>query len=349
MPAVPAPAKVLVSGVNGYVGIWVAETYLAGGYSVRGTVRSVAHAGKHLRDTFEKYGDKFELVEVADITAPGAFDEAVKSIDVVAHTASPFHMHADDPAEIIDPAVKGTVSILKSILAHGKDVKRVVLISSIVAVWTMIVDKPTTFTEKDWNEQAIQIVQEKGKDADGASKYGASKTLAEKAAWALIEEHKPTWDLAVLNPPFIWGPPIHDVQSADKLNTSQKMLFDILTCAWPDEAYDAPASGLGIVDVRDVALAHVRATQLPQAGGTRALLGSFYGYPQEILDIANALEPLPWAGLPKGPKPGSTKGKEMFINIDAAQFRRVYAFELRSIEDTVRESLEDFKKRGWVQ
>ena len=86
MPAVPAPARVLVSGVNGYVGTWVAETYLSEGYSVRGTVRSVARAGKHLRDTFEKYGDKFELVEVADITVPGAFDEAVKGIDVVAHT-----------------------------------------------------------------------------------------------------------------------------------------------------------------------------------------------------------------------------------------------------------------------
>ena len=75
-----------MSGVNGYVGVWVAETYLSEGYSVRGTVRSVARAGKHLRDTFAKYGDKFELVEVADITVPGAFDEAVKGIDVVAHT-----------------------------------------------------------------------------------------------------------------------------------------------------------------------------------------------------------------------------------------------------------------------
>ncbi|VDB82642.1 unnamed protein product [Peniophora sp. CBMAI 1063] len=349
MPAVPAPAKVLVSGVNGYVGMWVAETYLAEGYSVRGTVRSVSRAGKHIKETFSKYGDKFELVEVKDITAPGAFDQAVQGIDVVAHTASPFHYDAEDPAEIIDPAKKGTVSILESILAHGKDVKRVVLLSSIVAVWTMFVDKPTTFTEKDWNEQAIQLVNEKGKDADGATKYGASKTLAEKAAWALIEEHKPTWDLAVLNPPYIWGPPIHEVNSSDKLNTSQKMLFDILTKAWPDADYDSQAKALGGVDVRDIALAHVRATQLPQAGGTRALIGSFGGYGQDVLDIANALQPRAWAELPKGPKPGGTKGKGSLLNIDTAQFRRVYGFQLHTIEETVRDSLEDFKKRGWIQ
>ncbi|KZV61696.1 NAD(P)-binding protein [Peniophora sp. CONT] len=348
MPAVPSPAKVLVSGVNGYLGVWVARTYLEEGYSVRGTVRSIERAGKHLRDTFASYGDKFELVEVADITASGAFDDAVKGIDVVAHTASPFHYDAEDPAEVIDPAVKGTTSILESILAHGKDVKRVVLTSSIFAIWTMFVTQPTTFTEKDWNEQSIQIVAEKGRAADGASKYGASKTLAEKAAWDLITEHKPTWDLAVLNPPYIWGPPIHDVQSADKLNTSQKLLFDIVTGTMSDDKYDALASGLGAVDVRDIAQAHVRATQLPQAGGTRALIGSFGGYPQEVLDIANSLQPRPWDGLPKGPKPGGTKGKETMANIDTAQFRRVYGFQLHSVEDTIRDSLEDFKKRGWI-
>ena len=86
MPAVSAPAKVLVSGVNGYVGAWVAQAFLSEGYSVRGTVRSIERSGQHLYKTFAKYGDKFELVEVKDIAAPGAFDEAVKGIDVVAHT-----------------------------------------------------------------------------------------------------------------------------------------------------------------------------------------------------------------------------------------------------------------------
>ena len=86
MPAVPAPALVLISGINGYVGVWVATKYLEHGYSVRGTVRSIEKAGKHLYDLFSKYGDRFELVEVKDITSKGAFDEAVKGVDVVAHT-----------------------------------------------------------------------------------------------------------------------------------------------------------------------------------------------------------------------------------------------------------------------
>ena len=91
---------------------------------------------------------------------------------MVGRQASPFHLHADDPAEIIDPAKKGTLSILHSILENGKDVQRVVLTSSIVSIWKLYADRPTIFTEKDWNEQAIEIVNEKGRDADGASKYG---------------------------------------------------------------------------------------------------------------------------------------------------------------------------------
>jgi uncharacterized protein YbjT (DUF2867 family) len=66
MPSVTPPAKVLVSGASGYIAIWVIRSLLEHGYSVRGTVRSLDKA-KHLRTTFQSYGDKFELVVVPDI------------------------------------------------------------------------------------------------------------------------------------------------------------------------------------------------------------------------------------------------------------------------------------------
>lgn len=67
MPSLKAPAKVLVSGVNGFVAIWVVRALLESGYSVRGTVRS-ASKGDHLKEIFKGYGDKLELVIVPDIT-----------------------------------------------------------------------------------------------------------------------------------------------------------------------------------------------------------------------------------------------------------------------------------------
>ena len=59
--------KVLVTGANGFIAMWVVKHLLDQGYSVRGTVRSERKA-KHVREVFSKYGDKFEVVIVEDIT-----------------------------------------------------------------------------------------------------------------------------------------------------------------------------------------------------------------------------------------------------------------------------------------
>jgi nucleoside-diphosphate-sugar epimerase len=96
MVAVSPPAKVLVTGANGYLAVWVVKKYLEAGYSVRGTVRSLARAA-FLNDQFAQYGDRFELVEVQDITKDGAFDEVVQGVDAIAHTASPFHYKITEP------------------------------------------------------------------------------------------------------------------------------------------------------------------------------------------------------------------------------------------------------------
>jgi uncharacterized protein YbjT (DUF2867 family) len=96
MVSVSPPAKVLVTGANGYLAAWVVKKYLEAGYSVRGAVRSLAK-GAFLKDKFAQYGDRFELVVVEDITKDGAFDEAVKGVDAIAHTASPFHFNVTHP------------------------------------------------------------------------------------------------------------------------------------------------------------------------------------------------------------------------------------------------------------
>jgi nucleoside-diphosphate-sugar epimerase len=70
MPVVPVPAKVLVTGANGYIAIWVVRLLLEQGYFVRGTVRT-AEKGKYLKEYFGKKGfgpDKLEIVVISDIT-----------------------------------------------------------------------------------------------------------------------------------------------------------------------------------------------------------------------------------------------------------------------------------------
>lgn len=67
MPIVPEGSKVLVTGANGFIAMWVIKTLLEQGFHVRGAVRS-AEKGKRLREYFDSYGDKVEWVVVEDIT-----------------------------------------------------------------------------------------------------------------------------------------------------------------------------------------------------------------------------------------------------------------------------------------
>jgi len=64
-------------------------------------------------------------------------------------------------------------------------VKRVVITSSVAAV-LRVLPEPTVFSEKDWNNQSIEMIKEQGRNAPANAKYRASKTLAEKGARNLI-------------------------------------------------------------------------------------------------------------------------------------------------------------------
>lgn len=90
MTAISAPAKVLVTGANGYIATWIIRKLLDRGFSVRGTVRSDSK-GKYLLDIFkdEVKSGRFEINIVPDICASGAYDEAVKGVAAIEHTAAP--------------------------------------------------------------------------------------------------------------------------------------------------------------------------------------------------------------------------------------------------------------------
>jgi nucleoside-diphosphate-sugar epimerase len=150
--------RVLLTGANGFVGSHILDQLLSRGLSVRSIVRSQTKAQQVLSD-FPNYGSQLDFGIVPDITAPGAFDRVVQStppFDTVIHTASPFlYRVISDNREFLDPAIKGTVEILKSVKAHAPTVKRVVITSSCAAVIDFSAPAVTTpkkaYTEEDWN------------------------------------------------------------------------------------------------------------------------------------------------------------------------------------------------------
>jgi nucleoside-diphosphate-sugar epimerase len=69
----------------------------------------------------------------ASLLEEGSFDAAVDGCETVFHTASPFYHNVKDPkAELLDPAVKGTLNVLGS--CKKASIKKVVVTSSIAAV-----------------------------------------------------------------------------------------------------------------------------------------------------------------------------------------------------------------------
>lgn len=71
---------VLVTGANGYIAGHVIHVLLQELYSVRGTVRSQSSADGLVKALSPDLAQKLEIVEVKDITVPGAFDDVARGL-----------------------------------------------------------------------------------------------------------------------------------------------------------------------------------------------------------------------------------------------------------------------------
>lgn len=245
---------VLVTGGSGYIASWLVKQLLEQGYKVNATVRNKSKIAKvdHLLKLQQKFTGKLELYE-ADLLKEGSFEAAMKGCELVIHTASPFKINVKDAQkELVDPALKGTRNILKQV-NDTPSVKRVVLTSSVAAIYGDASDVKATkngvFTEEYWNTTSSLKHQP----------YSYSKTLAEKEAWKLQAEQS-RWDLVVINPSFVMGPSLSNRTDGE----STDFMIQLLSGGFKS---GAPYLSFGFVDVRDVAAAHILAGTKASASG----------------------------------------------------------------------------------
>ncbi|KAK6532485.1 hypothetical protein TWF281_006674 [Arthrobotrys megalospora] len=281
---------VLVSGVTGYIAGWVVEYFLNAGYKVRGTSRSKSSA-QPLIDTLVSKGyssSDIEIYEIADITVPGTFDEAVKDVQAIAHLASPVSMTFTDPEPVIRTAVEGAISILRSAKAHGNNLKTFVNMSSVVSIWDPTLQEKV-FTEDDWNEFAYPTTQKLGTSSPGPVIYMASKVQAEKALWKFRDEEKPAFNVVSINPAWVSGPPVVTPKDKSKIGETTRTIFDIL--AGEKEPY--PLGTLATyIHVYDVARLFVWAAENgDKANGERYLAVAGRSGEQAIRDILRKAYP----------------------------------------------------------
>jgi nucleoside-diphosphate-sugar epimerase len=295
--------RVLVSGANGYVASWIIKQLLEQGVAVHATVRNKSNTAKyqHLLDIAVQAPGTLHMFE-ADLLKPGSFEEAMAGCDVVMHTASPFKLQVDDPYEdLINPALQGTENVLDTV-NNTPSVRRVVLTSSVVAIFgdNQDIEKAGNrrFTEANWNTTSSADHQP----------YPYSKTLAERRAWQMVEAQN-RWDLVVINPGFVMGPPLSEQSGSESIKTMQQLTDGTLKMG-------VPKLHNGVVDVRNVAEAHIAAARKEYAQGRHILVNKVL----TLLEMSDILEnefgskyALPQRELPKflvwlvGPTVGLTR------------------------------------------
>jgi len=286
---------VLVTGANGFIAGRTIEAFLKAGYSVRGTVRSLPPSAP-LRAALSAYGASLDMVEVPDIMAPCAFDEALEGVDVVAHLATPVSLAFTDPEPVLRTAVNGTLGILES-AARVPSVKAFVVLSSITAM-VLRRDGPIRLTEADWNDWAEPLVAELGGKAPGRAIYAASKVKAEKAFWAFRDENegKLGFSMTAVNPSLVSGPPVVAPASPSQVSETNQFIWDVLRGGDIATAGVAGFAGIagssGYVDVRDVGRIVVFAAEHPEvADGQRYLVSAHFAGAQAAADILRKAYP----------------------------------------------------------
>jgi len=244
--------KVLVTGASGYIGKHIVLQLLNDGFEVRASVRNPNKAAEvrsavlpHLQSDY-KLDSRLTFVEL-DLEKDSGWTQALEGIDALLHTASPFPIASPkNEDDLIIPAVQGTLRALSA--AHEAGVKRVVLTSSIAAIYgSELPQGKSAFDETVFTDVNHPV----GKQA-----YTKSKTLAESAAWDFVRNSAPEIELTTINPVLVLGAPLDG-----NFGSSVSIIERILKGSDPM----LPDLTFSIVHVEDVARMHILALKNSEA------------------------------------------------------------------------------------
>ncbi|KAK5578101.1 hypothetical protein RB653_003054 [Dictyostelium firmibasis] len=260
---------VAVTGATGYLGAYIVRDLLEKNYRVLAFVRDTKDEEKlKTLKSFDPTGSKLSFtggdLETID------YEKELKDVNYIVHTASPFKYTSQDSwKEIINPAINGTLGVLKA-ASKILTIKKVIVTSSGLAVYDFNNNKQV-FNDDDWSNPQDPINQP----------YPYSKVAAEKKAWEFFKENNEKTDtnhfkLVVINPSYILGPALSPL-----INSSVGTIIRQLTLA------EKPRNiAIGVVDVRDVSRAHLIALENEYADDKRILVNNKV---VQFKDIANTI------------------------------------------------------------
>lgn len=351
MTVIDPKAPVLVTGASGYIASWIVKYLLEEGRTVHATVRDPSKASSvgHLKAIAEKSKGTLKLFK-AELLDKGSYDEAAAGCELVMHTASPFVISGfkDANEALVRPAVEGTRNVLET-CNRTPSVKRVVLTTSIAGVFGDNQDLRKipggVFNETHWNTSSSVHHQP----------YSYSKVAAEREAWKMAKAQK-QWDLVCINPAFVLGPSLTQVSASTSIDTMKNLGSGKLRPGVPKLMFS-------VVDVRDVARAHLLAGDTPKANGRHIIAAQ----EMSLLDMARVLAkkfpqyPLPTMEIPKaaawlfGPITANITRKFVSANVgwplklDNTRSKRELGLTYRPVEQTLHEHFQQMIDDGLLR
>jgi dihydroflavonol-4-reductase len=319
---------VLVTGGTGFIAQHCIQQLLRRGCRVRTTVRDLSREQALRAAVASNESESLLGVAAADLTRDEGWQAAVDGVEYVLHTASPVPVAPPrDESQLIIPALEGTRRVLEASARAG--VRRVVHTSSIAAVLGGVERVVgATFTEADWSNPAGDI-----------QAYARSKTLAERAAWEFQASLPASqrFELCTVNPVYVIGPSLDG-----HANASNEIIRKLIDREIPG----LPRLYFPLVDVRDVATAHLLAMTNERAAGERFILSAHDVW---YSDIAAVLRTgghrVPTRGIPdwlvhvlswfSGTVRRVIPGLGWEFHASSEKARRILGWETRPLQETV--------------
>ncbi len=249
--------KVFLTGATGFVGGHVAHALAAAGADLRLLVRPASD----LRNIEQL--PAFEPL-TGDLRHPESLRTALRGCDALVHVAADYRLWVRDPADMYAVNVEGTRALLQ--LAQEEGVARTVYTSSVA---TMGFDRDGTIVDETTPVSFDAMV----------GHYKRSKYLAEQVA---LEAARAGQHVVTLNPTTPIG--TGDI----KPTPTGRIIVDFLNHRFP--AY--MDTGLNLVDVGEVARAHVTALECGRPG-ERYILGGENLTLKQLLDKMSAITGVP--------------------------------------------------------
>lgn len=331
---------VLVTGAAGFIGSHVVHLLLSEGNRVRATVRDVKNA--QFLNSFPQHTDSsLEIVQM-DLLEADSIHTAVSGCDTIVHCAASLMVDVKDAQrDVVDPSVAGTHNLCKAIRENDA-VHTVIHTSSVAAIRGTEYENGQTFTSKDWCDDATLQ----------SNPYGLAKAKAEQKMRAFIAQCNDSTRkirLVTIHPSIVFGPVFHERHTRGSMaylrHYRGRMPFVL-------------NAHLNFVDVRDVAQAHVNAIEMGEDGGRYILhktglwmkeLGVALRriLPERKWPVARLPTPLALVMAAFHPKltlrqVRSSTGRH--VHYDIQRTEQMLEIKLRSIDETLKDSMESFEK-----